>query len=404
MKFAETIVIGAGPAGLFAAIHCEKKPVLVLEKNGMAGKKLLLAGSGRCNMTHHGNISEFMMHYGKNSRFMKTPLMTFDNEHLMAFFKVNGLNTYTDKNGKIFPITNNGGDVLKVLLQVCAENNVAIAYNQDVCGVEKQGDIFVISTGAKQFSCTHLVIATGGFSYPQTGSTGSGYRFANELGHTIVQPKPALAAVTSSTKNLAELAGVSLQNLLIYLYRRTRKIAEHRGDVVFTHKGVSGPGILDFSRYFEVGDVLKLNFTGLSPEDFRKYFMATAELEGKTSVLAFLKRFEIPRSVVLALLRLCDVESFRTLATINRTDRGLIVQNFSEFAIKIIDIGGFAKAMVTAGGVKVNEVYTKTMESKLVKNLFFAGEVLDVDGDSGGYNLQAAFSTGHRAGKSISQK
>ncbi len=403
-KSVETIIIGAGPAGMFAALHCEQKPVLLLEKNATAGKKLLIAGSGRCNITHDCEIKMFFDHYGKNARFLKPALLGFDNYQLISFFKEKGLNFFTDKNGKVFPNSENSSDVLRILLQSCAKNEVEIAYQKDVLDISKEDDTFIIKTDADVFTAHHLIIATGGKSYPHTGSTGSGYHFAKQLGHSILQPKPALTPIFNSTMNFAELAGVSLQNMLIYLYRSNKKIAEHHGDIVFTHKGVSGPGILDFSRYMETGDTIKLNFTGLESDIFRKLFIETSEKEGKATVQSFLKRFDIPKSLVQIILKEKNIDPLETLSNITKERRNAITGAFCEFPIEVARIGGFEMAMVTTGGVNLDEVNAKTMESKLVSRLFFVGEVLDIDGDTGGYNLQAAFSTGYLAAQTINKK
>ncbi len=404
MKSAETIVIGSGPAGLSAAISCKQKPVLVLEKNTSAGKKLLIAGSGRCNLTHDSDIKDFFDHYGLNARFLKTALLNYSNRQLIDFFKEKGLDIYIDKNGKVFPESDSSANVLSVLLKCCKENEVEVVYKQNVISVKHKNGQFAVRTPTESYLCKNIIVATGGKSYVNTGSTGDGYEIARSFGHTIVTPKPALTPVYSNSLNLVQLAGVTLQNLLICLYRKNKKIAEHKGDVVFTHKGLSGPGILDFSRQFEAGDLLKLNFTGLHSDDFRHYFIAAVEMDGKSTVQSFLKRFDIPKSLIQTVLGKYKIDPTDNLAEITKAERITITNDFCEFEVAVTRMGGFDVAMVTAGGVHLSEVSSRTMESKLVSGLYFAGEVLDIDGDTGGYNLQAAFSTGHLAGKSISNR
>lgn len=404
MNQTDTIIIGTGPAGLFAAIHCKGFKSIVLEKNASAGKKLLISGTGRCNLTHEGKTSGFLKHYGGNFRFLKTALQGFNNAELVNFFEIRGLKTTVDKNGKVFPVTQRSKDVLKVLMDACLENDIEIAYNQKVVSVGRTEGGFVVQAGNNFYHCRFLLIATGGMSYPATGSTGDGYHFAKQLGHSIVPPKPSLSPVIVSGFHKASLAGVSLTDKPISLYRENRKINEHRGDIGFTHHGLTGPGILDFSRFVRSGDVIKINFIDLKTENFRIGFINALEKEGKLAIQTYMKRFELPRSLLSLILLELKMEPETRLAEIDKSGRNLLVAAFCEYPFQVKEVGGFNMAMVTAGGVELSEVDTKTMESKLVPGLFFAGEVLDIDGDTGGYNLQAAFSTGLLAAKSIGKK
>lgn len=398
----DLIIIGAGPAGLFTAVNIKNgKQVLVLEKNAVPGKKLLISGSGRCNMTHSGDISEFFNHYGDNSRFLKTALRQFSNDDLMNFFREKGLGIIIDKNGKVFPRSGNSRDVLAILIDECKKNNVRIDYNEAVLKVEKRDRGFWIKTKNNEYICHKLVISTGGKSYPSSGSSGDGYDLAKDLGHTIVSPKPALTPGFIKNYKLGEISGVSLQNRTVYLYRDNKKIREHRGDIGFTHTGLSGPGILDFSRYMEKTDILKIDFANRKGEDFTRTFIEAAEREGKISIGKFLKGYDIPVSLVRIILRELGLDRNEKLAFINKKMRNRVVDSFCEYPFVIENIGGFDIAMVTRGGISLNEVSSKTIGSKLVKDLFFAGEVLDIDGDTGGYNIQAAFSTGYLAAISL---
>jgi predicted Rossmann fold flavoprotein len=404
VNFYDTIIIGAGPAGLFAAAHCQSKSVLLLEKNELAGKKLLIAGSGRCNLTHKGDIREFFAHYGNNSRFLKTALLEFNNEQLIRFFESHRLKTYTDKNNKVFPDSDKSTDVLKILLDACKVNEVNLRSGQLVLETTAREGNFIIKTTDQEYRSRQLLIATGGKSYPKTGSTGDGYTFARRLGHTIVTPKPSLTPVFIRNFPMAELSGVTLPDVNVYLFRDNKKVNEHVGDIVFTHKGISGPGILDFSRYFEDKDVLKINFAKVNPDDFRTQFIEAAEKEGKILVKTFVKRFELPNSLIEYLLRTLGINAVENMASITKAQRNQIVQAFCEHSFAIDYVGGYEMAMVTTGGVSLTEISSKTMESKIVPGLYFAGEVLDIDGDTGGYNLQAAFSTAYLAAQSINSQ
>ncbi len=401
MKQADVIIIGAGPAGLFTAIHCKRSNVIVLEKNATPGRKLLISGTGRCNFTHDCKLSDFFAHYGENHRFLKTALHSFTNTDLIRFFEDHGLKTVVDKNGKVFPASQKAEDVLRVLLNVCNENKIKIDYNQQVTGVKKDGSGFELKTGSGIFSCKYLVITTGGMSYPSTGSVGDGYQFAKQLGHSIVPPKPSLSPVFIRDYGMVSISGVSVQNKTIYLYRGNKKKSEHCGDIGFTHKGLSGPGILDFSRQMLSGDILKVNFAGLKTDELRNEIIKSSATGGKTAIQTYLKKFEMSRSLVMLILKSIHVEPEIRLADISKVQRNQLVNAFCEFPFIIEKVGGFNTAMVTAGGVSLEEVNPGTMESKLVPGLYFAGEVLDIDGDTGGYNLQAAFSTGFLVGQGM---
>ncbi len=402
LKSADLLIIGAGPAGLFAALHCSNRNVIVLEKNETPGKKLLISGTGRCNLTHDCRLSDFFDHYGENHRFLKNALHAFTNRDLIDFFNSNGLDTVTDKNGKVFPASQKAEDVLKVLLTACNRKNIELKFYQAVQKVEKTPDGFSVETDNSIFTSKTIVITTGGMSYAATGSTGDGYHLAKQLGHSVVPPKPSLSPVFIRDYSMGSLSGVSVQNKVMYLYRANKKIAEHRGDIGFTHKGLSGPGILDFSRHILSNDTLKVNFIGLNPDEFRDELIRLGEKEGKVAVQTYLKKFDLPRSLVMHILDSLLIQPETRLAEITKSQRNQLVHAFCGFPFVVEKVGGFNMAMVTAGGVSLAEVNPKTMESRLVPDLYFAGEVLDIDGDTGGYNLQAAFSTGFLAAKSLS--
>jgi predicted Rossmann fold flavoprotein len=398
-----TLIIGAGPAGLFTAIHLNTGPVNILERNELPGRKLMIAGSGRCNITHAGDISAFFTHYGENSRFLRTALYEFTNDDLVDFFAGRGLHSITDKNGKVFPYSEKSSDVLNVLLAECRARKVRIQSGDKVMDVHNKGGTFIVKTTSSIYKSKQLVIATGGLSYPSTGSTGDGYSFAKELGHTIVTPKPSLSPVFIRSYSMKELAGVSLQNKTICLYRENKKIEEHSGDIGFTHHGLTGPGILDFSRFMNENDELRINFLDIKPESFRQLVIEASEKTGKMAVLTFLRSFEIPRSLVKIILDELKISHELAMARLEKEQRVKLIRAFCEYPFVIESVGGFKMAMVTHGGISIKEVSPKTMESRLVPGLYFAGEVLDIDGDTGGYNLQAAFSSGYLVAKSINE-
>jgi hypothetical protein len=407
----DLIIVGAGPSGLFCAINSMQKgkKILILEKKNSPGHKLLISGTGQCNITHDGDIKDFLDHYGDHGRFLRPALLGFTNSDLIAFFKGLGLGMVKEKGDKIFPETKRARDVLNILIEQCREKGVVIKCNQAVKSITRNEDGFLVGCVGGSDRSRLLVIATGGCSYPATGSSGDGYRFAGILGHRITEIGPALTPLLIKDYPFSELAGLSFPDMKISLYRHV-KIREHRGDILFTHGGLSGPGILDLSRYIRAEDILKLSFV---PDDKRKaleeWLLDKARLDGGKSllsVLADLPRF-VPSSVPLyprlikRMLEISGIASDLKMAQLTRETRNCLIDNLTGLSLVVSDLCGYNCAMVTRGGVETIEVDPKTMQSRLVKGLYLVGEVLDVDGDTGGYNLQAAFSTGVLAARSI---
>ncbi len=406
MNIYDVIVIGAGPSGLFTAINCaeDDRKVLILEKNSTPGKKLLLSGAGQCNITHEGSVKELLKFYGNNNRFMKHVLYSFNNNNLLDFFEQRGLSFITNDNGKIFPKTLNASDVLDILIKECKKRNVEINYSFEVENVnyDDKNNVYIIKSEDKEYYSRVVVIATGGKSYTKTGSTGEGYKFASSLGHSIIQPLPALTPLYINNYQFEDLAGISFDNVLISLWKDNKKIKETTGDIIFTHESISGPGILNFSRYILPGNVIKINFIGQKNiDEFRKSFLKKIQLNGKLMVKTILKEYSIPKRFIHKVLKLACVDDEITAANLNKEKRKEIIKTLTEFPMEVKKLGGFHIAMATRGGVSLQDIDSKTMESKKLKGLYFVGEVLDIDGDTGGYNIQAAFSTGYIAANSI---
>lgn len=397
----DIVIIGAGPAGLFAGACIQgRSKTLVVEKNKSAGKKLLMSGSGMCNITQSGSISDFSKHYGSSSKFIMPALREFTNNNLIYYLNTHGLGTI-ERKGKIFPATEKARDVLSLLLNECKSNRVVIKYNEPAVTIDKNGDSFILTTDKDSYGCTKVLIATGGKSYPATGSTGDGYLLAKSLGHKIVKPKPALTPVYIENYSFKEISGVSISNSKITLLRDGKVIHIHNGDIGFTHWGLSGPGILDMSRYIEAGDTLKVNLVGQNPESFREAINRAAESAGSTTIKRFLKSYAIAENLIKIVLAELKLDTAAHIAGIGKNLRNRLVESFCGYPFQVERTGDFNIAMATKGGVSLAEVSPKTMESRLVPNLYFAGEVLDIDGDTGGYNIQAAFSTGCMAAKSF---
>jgi len=399
----DVIIIGAGPAGLFTAINSpNNKRVLILEGNPIPGKKLLLTGGGQCNLTHVGEVEEFLGRYGNNGRFLKHALYSFSNNDTIKFFKDRGLGLIEGEEGKIFPKTLKARDVLNVLIRECENRGVEILCNKRVKKVRYKEGLFYSETDSGIFKSRNLVIATGGKSYPDTGSRGDGYAFAKDLGHSIEELKPALTPVVIKDYLFRDLSGVSLKDIPISLYRRNKKILSFKGDILFTHDGVSDPAILNYSRYMAEGDILRFNFIGEeNVEDFKAGLLNKIKDYGKFPLITLLKDYNLPKRLLKKLLEILELDDSKTCAQLKKDERNKIVASLVDFPMEISRLKGYHIAMVTKGGVSLREVNPKTMESKIIKGLYFVGEVLDIDGDTGGYNIQGALSMGYLAGKSI---
>jgi len=398
-------IIGAGPAGLFSAIHAAdpESPVLLLEKNAQPGAKLRITGSGQCNLTHDGAITAFFSHYGRNGNFLKPALRSCTNTDLIRFFTERGCAMETEKTGKVFPASRKSADVLGILLQDCHERKVRLMCGKAVLTVTSDPDGFLIATERGQYRAKNLVITTGGASYPATGSSGDGFRFASSLGHTIVPTAPALTPVIVADHPFSDLSGVSFVSMDFSVWRAGKKEFDSAGDVLFTHEGLSGPGILDCSRAILPGDQIRLSFlSGTMTRDvFAVDFSGRILAHSKKLVKSVLLHYDIPERLVQHLTRIAGVPDGLTCAHLSGPLRSQLITAITELPLTVAALGNYSVAMVTRGGVALPEVNPKTMGSRIIPHLYFAGEVLDIDGDTGGYNLQAAFSTGRCAGMAI---
>jgi predicted Rossmann fold flavoprotein len=404
MEQYDITVIGAGPAGLFCAIHASApgSRVLLLEKMDEPGKKLLLSGTGQCNITHAGEMRDFLSHYGDHGKWLKPALFSFTNKALIAFFEERGLSMQAEENGKVFPKTRQSADVLIVLLKECKTKGVEIHCGEPVTGISHHDKGFEISTSRTHYCSTVIVITTGGASYPKTGSTGDGYRFCESLGQPVTGTAPALTPLLIRNFPFAALAGISFEQMSFTVWRAGKKVGEYMGDVLFTHLGISGPGILDASRKIQPDDLIKLSFVGAMKREEFTADLARRVQENRTwQVSTILAAYPIPERLNRKLLKISDIPDDLKCNHFSAEQRTRLAANCTEFPLTVTAPGGYAVAMVTRGGVALDGVNMKTMESKIVSNLYFAGEVLDIDGDTGGYNLQAAFSSGYLAAQGI---
>ncbi len=398
------IIIGGGAGGLFAGLNLPDQDALILEKMPSAGKKLLMAGSGKCNITHEGNIRDFVSKYGTKSKIIKPALLEYPNNKLLSLLHTEGMETVSYDNGKIFPKSENSKDVLNLFLDLNRKAGTSIRYNQNVISIRKTENRFEIKTDTEVYSANYVIIAAGGSSYPLSGSEGKSYVLAKKFGHTIIPPTPALTAIVPENYQFSVLSGVSIRDAEISLFRNGKKINQHIGDLAFTHKTLSGPGIIDFSRYVSSGDTLAVNFIGLDEQKLRDIIIIDSRNHGKKAIKNYFKQFPLPESLLNKIFDLHNIDSNKTLSELSKDMRNKIIELLTSYKFTVAKKVGFNQAMVTAGGVSTEEINPKTMESRLVENLYFAGEYIDIDGDTGGYNLQAAFSTAFLACKSIIKK
>jgi len=386
---ANVIIIGGGPAGLFTAIQSSKKnkKVIILEKNSTPGKKLLITGSGQCNLTQAGNIKQFFNHYGENDKFIRSSLYGFNNKDLINFFKKRGVDFSTTDQGKIFPASYQAKDILNVLLQACSEKNIIIKYSEPVQQIKFSQDSknFISKTNKNEYVSEYLVLATGGQSYTVTGSSGDGYQFAKSLGHTINQPKPSLTPLYIENYQFSDLAGISLSEVGISLWRKGSLLKRWSGDLLFTHKGLSGPGILNYSRYIDAGDTIKLKLIDAKNEAILDNDLANKiELNGKLLFKNLLKELPLPYRLTSKIIETASIENDKISAQVTKAERKKVAKLLFALPLTVERLGGFNVAMVTKGGISLKEIDPKTMESSILANFFAVGEVLDLDGDTGG--------------------
>ena len=396
------VVIGAGPAGLLAAGRAAEcgAPVRLLEKNHQPGRKLLITGAGRCNITSAVDQDTFIGQFFGQGRFLYPALQTMYREELLDLLAKSGVRCQVDHQGKYFPVTNQAGDVLSALLRYGQKQGTHLVTDSEVLSVEKKQDHFEVTTSQGTVLAGAIILTTGGMTYPVTGSTGDGYRLATHLGHMIVPPRPALAPLITEQSYIRELAGLSLPDVEVRLVQPGQKPITRRGDLLLTHKGVSGPVILRLSRELKGTASLHIN---LQPSMTRPE-LASAILEqlaqgGRQHIKNCLDDF-LPHRLVAPLLAAAGIEADRVAAQAGRRNAEQIAQAISDWILTVTGTQGVHIAMVTAGGVALREINPATLESKLVPGFYFAGEILDLDGDTGGFNLQAACSTGYLAGQS----
>ncbi len=405
----DVIVIGAGPAGLLAAGRAAELGgnVLVLEKMKQPGRKLLITGKGRCNITNSATISEFITHVYPKGRFLKNAFSQFYSKEIIELLRKYGVDVKLERGGRYFPADNKAADVLKALLKWVEKSGVEIRCNHKVEELLIENNKIVgLRANGRPFKARHVVLATGGKSYPATGSTGDGYRLAKEAGHTLELARPALVPLETAGDTAQRLQGLNLKNVKAVVWSNNKKIGEDFGEMIFTHFGLSGPIILTLSRLVvdELQKQHKVEISidlkpALDDQKLDKRLLRDLNEHGKKQVSNIFRSW-LPASLIPVFIDLLKIDPSKPCHQISSKERKQIRVLLKNLRFTVTKSRSFKEAIITAGGVPTNEIVSRTMESKMIKGLYFAGEIIDLDAETGGYNLQIAYSTGWLAGNS----
>lgn len=410
----KVVIIGGGPAGMLSAIKSaqEGNDVTILEKMNTCGRKLLITGKGRCNITNAIDIDEFIKNIPGNGKFLYSAFQNFNNQDIIKILEQEGVHTKVERGNRVFPTSDKSMDVLNALLKILKKLNVKIKTNTKVKEILVQENTVcgVLTENNEKIEAKKVILATGGKSYPATGSTGDGYEIVKKLGHTITEIKGSLVPLKIYEVDICkELQGLSLKNVKIHIKSENKKIYEDFGEMLFTHFGVSGPIILSASavmlRYKNINELLSKQKVKLQIDfkpaltnekldariqrDFEK--MKNKQFKNSLNEL-------LPQKLIPIIIEKSGINPDKQVNEITRTERLNLVALLKNFELTIKDFKEIEEAIVTAGGVSIKEINPKTMESKLINGLYFAGEIIDVDAYTGGFNLQIAYSTGYTAG------
>ena len=406
-------VIGGGAAGSMAAIRASKlkKRVILIERNDTIGKKVLITGKGRCNLTNTAGIDVFIKNFGRQGEFLRSAFFAFFNEDLMEFLRTHGLEVKIERQGRVFPATDSARSVVEVLNKCLTENGVDVLSNARLSGIRKDKRHFLLDLeGRDTIEALRVVLATGGGSYAATGSTGDGYAIAEKLGHTIVPLSPGLVPLKTKETWVKDLQGLGLENIRLSFECGRKKIISEIGEIMFTHFGVSGPLVLDNSAKVltmmeerkkrdepaEADLCIDLK-TGLSAEQMDMRLLKEFKSRGKMQFKNIMKDF-LPQRLIDIFIKLSGISAAREGNQVTVKERSALITLFKALPLTIVGSLPVEEAMVTGGGVLTKEIDPRTMQSRVVPGIYFAGEIIDGCASSGGYNLQQAFSTGYLAG------
>ena len=400
-------VIGGGPAGMICAANAAKNghTVTLFERNEKLGKKLYITGKGRCNVTNVAERDAFFEHVLRNPRFLYSAFSHFDNKDLMERIEQAGVPLKTERGGRVFPVSDKSSDILRACEKIVRESGVTVRLNAHVDEVLTQdGAVSGIRIGAQTLACDAVVIATGGISYPQTGSTGDGYDFARATGHAVEEPVASLVPLVTEELWPRELAGLTLKNVTLTAEKKGKEVFSELGELLFTHFGISGPLVLSLSGVIAgqpAGTRLAIDLKpALSREQLDARLLRDLQEGARQQVKTALHAL-LPQRLLEIVLELAGIDGALPVGQLSKTMRLQLIEMLKALPLTVSGARGLNEAVVTRGGVSVRDVNASTMESKRVKGLYFAGEVLDIDATTGGYNLQIAWSTGALAGDSI---
>lgn len=407
------VIIGAGASGLFTACNILNEDVVVLEKNNRPGRKLAITGKGRCNITNAVDIGDFIKNVPGNGKFLYSAFYSYTNEDVINFFEGHGVKTKVERGDRVFPVSDSAKDVVSALYNCAVKNGVKFRFNTvakeiltdngKVCGVSlKNGEVI---------KCDKVILATGGLSYPATGSTGDGYNMAEKVGHTIIKPKPSLVGLVSDDVRMYDLQGLSLKNVKFCLKNDSGKVIyDNFGEMLFTHFGVSGPIVLSGSRVVHkyMNEALSVHGVTASVDLKPALSIEKLDLRVQRDFLKYSNKqiknalFDLlPERLIPVVIRLSNIDENKVVNVITKEERAGLVAVLKDFSFSIDKIRPIDEAIITAGGVKISEINPRTMESKIVDGLYFCGEIIDVDAYTGGFNLQIAFSTAHLVADSV---
>ena len=412
MKY-DVAIIGGGPAGMIAAGRAGETGarVVLIEKNNFLGKKLLITGKGRCNITNKANeLKEVINRFGENGKFLFSAFSKFGVDETINFFESNGLKTKIERGGRVFPVSDKSRDVLNVLINYLKKSHVEVKTNSKVRKIIKKGNRIekIVLVNNEEIVADNFIICTGGKSYPITGSTGDGYEWVEKIGHTIIRLSPSLVPIVVKEKYVKELEGLGLKNVEISIYKGKKKIDSKFGEAIFTENGMSGPIILDISKKIgkELPGKIRMQIDFKPALDFVKLDKRIQRDFQKNSNKLFKNSLNelLPKKIIPIIIRLSGIDPNKKINSIIKEERRKLLHLLKEFSLEIKGLEGLKKAIITTGGIKLSEVNQKTMKSKLIDNLYFAGEILNLDGPTGGYNLQVCWSTGYVAGESAGKQ
>ena len=409
----KVIVVGAGAAGMMAAYFAakNKNKVTLIEKNEKLGKKLFITGKGRCNITNACDVEDLFANVMSNKKFLYSAFYGFTNSDVIDFFENHGIKTKIERGNRVFPVSDHSSDVISALERALKEQNVDILLNTCVEKIECEDSQVtgVVLCGGRKIEADAVIVATGGMSYQATGSTGDGYRFAEESGHKVTECTPSLVPFNAQEEWVAKLQGLSLKNVLVTIYDGRKKLYEDFGEMLFTHFGVSGPLILSASAAIKQNTIKKplqmfidlkpaLSYEALDKRILREFDDAKNK-QFKNSINKLL-----PSKMIPVIIGLSGIDPDKKVNEISKGEREGLVNLLKKLPVTLNGTRQWNEAIVTKGGISTKDINPSTMESKIIKNLYFAGEVLDLDALTGGYNLQIAWSTGALAGKSINKE